>query len=124
MACNDESMIEHYEFKDEESKYRSESTVLDRDFKPQEVMKFVKSYTNVYEKMISWKCKREAKECRALCIFLVRYYCDYTYKQICGLIGRLTLSRVSKLSKTGHKLNKEDERYKNVMEDFIRYRIA
>lgn len=124
MACNDKSLIEHYEFMGEESEYRCKRTVLERDFKPQEVMKFVESYINVTEKMLRWKYKRGAKECRALCVFLVRYYCDYTYKQICGLIGRLTLTRVSELAQIGHKLIKEDERYKNIMEDFIKYRAA
>ncbi len=124
MACNDESMIEHYDFKDEKSQYRSERAVLERNFKPQEVMKFVEIYTNTEEKMLKWKYKRGAKECRALCVFLVRYYCDFTYKQICSLIGRLTLTRVSELSKIGLKLVEEDERYKNVMEDFIKYRAA
>lgn len=79
MACNDKSKKEHYDFKDELSEYRSERTVLERNFKPQEVMKFVESYTDVDERMIKWKYKREAKECRALFIFLVRYNCDFIY---------------------------------------------
>lgn len=124
MACNDESMIEHYEFKDEKSEYRSERTVLERDFKAQEVMEFIVAYTNVEKKMLKWKYKRGAMECRALCIFLIRYYCDYSYKQICGLVGRLTLTRVSKLSNLGLKLIEEDNRYKNIMQDFIKYSAA
>ncbi|MDF2672880.1 MAG: hypothetical protein K0R09_1145, partial [Clostridiales bacterium] len=78
MACNDERMLEHHDFKDEKSEYRSERTVLERNFKPDEVMNFVVRYTNVEKKMLKWKYKREAKECRALCVFLVRYYCDFT----------------------------------------------
>lgn len=124
MACNDESMMEHYEFKDEKSQYRSERTVLERNFKTHEVMDFVLSYTNVEKKMLRWKYKREAKESRALCIFLVRYYCDFTYKQICSLIGRLTLTRVSELSNIGLKLIEEDRRYTNIMDDFIKYSVA
>jgi len=124
MACNDESMIEHYEFLDETSEYRSERTVLERKFKPGEVMKFIEEYANVDEKMLRWKYKRGAKECRALCVFLIRYYCDYSYKQVCGILGRLTLTRVSELGQIGHKLIKEDEKYKNIMEDFIRYKTA
>lgn len=124
MACNDETMAEHRDFKDELSEYRSERTVLERNFKPQEVMEFIESYTNVEEKMLKWKYKREAKECRALCVFLVRYYCDFTYKQICSLIGRLTLTRVSELSNIGLELVEGDGRYKNAMEDFIKFRVA
>ncbi|MDF2675086.1 MAG: hypothetical protein K0R09_3355, partial [Clostridiales bacterium] len=120
MACNDERMLEHHDFKDEKSEYRSERTVLERNFKPEEVMNFVVRYTNVEKKMLKWKYKREAKECRALCVFLVRYYCDFTYKQICYLIGRLTLTRISELSQVGLELIEGDRRYKNIMEDFVR----
>jgi REP element-mobilizing transposase RayT len=124
MACNDESMIEHHDFKDEKSQYRSERTVLERNFKPQEVMDFVVRYMNVENKMMKWKYKRNAKECRALCVFLVRYYCDFTYKQICSLIGRLTLTRISELSQIGLQLIEEDERYKSIMEEFVRGSVA
>lgn len=124
MACNDKSKKEHYEFEDELSEYRSERTVLERDFKPQEVMMFVESYMDVDERMLKWKYKRDAMECRAICVFLVRYYCDFTYKQICSLIGRLTLSRVSELSKIGFELIRGDGRYQNVMEDFVSYKAA
>jgi hypothetical protein len=124
MACNDESMIEHHDFKDEKSQYRSERTVLERNFKPQEVMDFVVRYMNVENKMLKWKYKRDAKECRALCVFLVRYYCDFTYKQICSLIGRLTLTRISELSQIGLQLIEEDGRYKSIMEEFVRGSVA
>ncbi|MDV3425868.1 MAG: transposase, partial [Bacillota bacterium] len=80
--------------------------------------------TDVDEKMLKWKYKRGAKESRALCVFLIRYYCDFTYKQICSLIGRLTLSRVSELSNIGLELIENNKRYKNIMEDFLKEKAA
>jgi hypothetical protein len=87
-------------------------------------MDFVVRYMNVENKMLKWKYKRDAKECRALCVFLVRYYCDFTYKQICSLIGRLTLTRISELSQIGLQLIEEDGRYKSIMEEFVRGSVA
>jgi hypothetical protein len=84
-------------------------------------MEFILSYTGSEQKMLKWKCKRDAKEPRALCVFLIRYYCDFTYKQICELIGRLTLTRISELNDIGLQLIDWDERYKNIMKDFEEY---
>jgi DNA modification methylase len=124
IVCDNENKKAHYDFKDEKSQYRSERTVLERNFKPGEIVDFIVKYTNIDKKMIRWKYKREAKESRALCIFLIRYYCDFTYKQICSVIGRLTLSRVTELSKIGLGLIEKDERYKNIMEEFIKGNAA
>ncbi|MFA6940681.1 MAG: transposase [Clostridiaceae bacterium] len=124
MKCDDEYMKMQHEFKDEKGEYRSERTVLVRNFKASEVMDFIEKYTGVDEKMLRWKYKREAKESRALFVFLIRYYCDFTYKEICTLIGRLTLSRVSELSNIGLKIIESNDRYKNIIEDFIKEKAA
>jgi DNA modification methylase len=124
MICDNENKKAHYDFKDEKSQYRSERIVLERNFKPMEIVDFIVKYINIDKKMIRWKYKRGAKESRALCIFLIRYYCDFTYKQICSVIGRLTLSRVTELSKIGLELIENDERYKNIMEEFIKGNAA
>jgi REP element-mobilizing transposase RayT len=119
MKCNNLQQKAHYDFKDEKSQYRSERTVLERRFTPGEVMDFICSYMNVDKRMVQWKYKRGAKECRALCVFLIRYYCDFTYREVCGIIGRLTLSRISELCEYGLELMEKDERYKNIMQDFV-----
>lgn len=119
MTWNDEKKKAQYDFRGQENQYRSEKKALVSNFNPKKVMKFITAYTNVDEKMLKWKYKREAKECRALCIFLLRYYCDVTYKDICDLLGRLTLSRISELRRIGCEIIEKDERYKNIMEDFL-----
>jgi putative transposase len=124
MICDNENKKAQCDFKDEKSQYRSERTVLVRDFKPEEVMDFIQRYTNVEQKSLKHRYKREAKESRALCVFLIRYYCDFTFKQICESIGRLTLSRISELSEIGLELIEKDERYRNIMEDFVKDRAA
>jgi putative transposase len=120
MVCDNEKKKAHCDFKDEKSQYRSERAVLVRDFSPNDIMNFISRYTNTEPKTLKHKYKREAKESRALCVFLIRYYCDFTYKQVSELIGRLTLSRIAKLSEIGLQLIEGDERFKNIMEDFIK----
>lgn len=41
------------------------------------------------------------------------------YKDICRLLGNITQSRVSKLCSIRFKLMDEDERYKNILNEFI-----
>ena len=120
MKCDDEYVKSHYDFKDEKTECKSKRCVLVRDFKPEDVVEFIEKYTNVDEKMLKWKYKREALASRALCIFLIRYYCNFTYKEICSIIGRLTPSRISELSGIGLQLIENDDRYKNIMEDFLK----
>jgi REP element-mobilizing transposase RayT len=120
MTWDGKKKKDQYDFRDQKNQYRSEKKALVSNFCPEEVMKFITAYTNVDKKMLKWKYKREAKECRALCVFLLRYYCDATYKDICGLLGRLTLSRISVLSQIGCEIIEKDERYKNIMEDFLK----
>jgi REP element-mobilizing transposase RayT len=119
MTWNDEKRKAQYDFRDHKSQYRSEKKAFVSNFNPEEVTKFITDYTNVDKRMLKWKYKREARECRALCVFLLRYYCDVTYKDICNLLGRLTLSRISKLRQIGWEIIEKDERYKNIMEDFL-----
>lgn len=122
--CDDDYMKDHFDFKDEKSEYRSERTVLVRSFNPEDIMEFITGYIHTDKVMLKWKYNRKATECRALCVLLMRYYCDFTYKQICEVMGRLTLSRVSALVRVGHMLVYTDERYKNIMQDFIEYKKA
>ena len=120
MKCDDEYMKLQHDFKDEKGEYRSERKILIRNFKADEVMEFIEKYTNVDEDMLRWKYKRKAKESRALCVFLIRYYCNFTYKEICGIIGRITLSRIAELSNIGLELIENNNRYKNIKEDFLK----
>ena len=87
-------------------------------------MEFIVGYTHIDRVILKWKYNRNATESRALCVLLMRYYCDFSYKQICEILGRLTLSRVSALVRVGNKLANTDERYKCIMQDFIEYKKA
>lgn len=124
MMCNDDVMKAHCEFLDKKGDYRSGRTVLNRSFTPEDIMEFIKNYMNTDKVMLQWKYKREATKSRAICVFLIRYYCDFTYAQICSILGRLTLSRVSALADIGQRLMEEDPRYKNVLQDFLEFKAT
>ncbi len=121
LATSNESTISEFEFANEKSEYRSERTILARDMNPEKLMSFVARYTNVDIGEIIRKNRRESTESRALCAFLIRCYCDFKYKEICSILGALTLSRVSGLANKGLQLIKNDERYKELPEKFLEF---
>lgn len=122
MMCNDDVMQAHCEFLDQRSEYRSSRTVLKRSFSPEDIIEFVKNYMHTDKIKLQQKHKRESTEARAICIFLIRYYCDFTYNQICGIIGRLTLSRVSALADIGWRIVEQNPQYKNIHQDFLSFK--
>lgn len=119
MKCDDKYMKSHYDFKDDKEEYKRERFVQERNFKPEDVIKFVSGYTNSDEKMLKWKYNRKTKEYRALCIFLLRYFCNFSSKEICSITGDLTLARISELSNIGFYLIQNNKKYARIMEDFI-----
>lgn len=50
--CNDKKILDHVEFKDEKSQYRSERKVLIRKFKPEDIVDFILDYTVVDSRML------------------------------------------------------------------------
>lgn len=120
LAAKDPKLNREFEFKDEKSEYRSERTILVRDLDPEKIMNFVASFTEIDVEEITRKNRRQSTESRALCAFLIRCYSDLTYKQICGILGALTLSRISGLVNMGVELIKGDERYKNFEKEFLK----
>ncbi|MDF2673159.1 MAG: hypothetical protein K0R09_1424, partial [Clostridiales bacterium] len=66
-----------------------------------------------------WKHRKDAVNSRALAVMLMRSLCNYRCADICRLLGNITQSRVSKLCSIGYKLMDEDERYKNILNEFI-----
>lgn len=119
LASNNQNSINEFEFRNEKSEYRSERIILVRDVDPEKLMEFVACVTKIKVAEITRKNRREATESRALCAFLIRCYCDFKYKDICSILGALTLSRISGLVNKGLELIQNDERYKGLPEKFL-----
>lgn len=117
--CDEKFIKSDIEFKNEKSEYRSERVVLVRDHSPEKVIDFVTEYTGIEKRKVHFKNLREATESRALCVLLMRYYCNYTYKDICKVIGNVTLSTVSKLCSIAIGTIYGSKKYSNMIDNFL-----
>lgn len=120
MSRKNPELIKEFEFIGEKTDYRSERKVLVRDMDPDKLINFVMEYTGVDVKLFKAKSRRDATESRALAAFLIRCYCNFRYKQICEVLGGLTLSRISDLVNIGLELTESNPRYKNIALDFLK----
>lgn len=120
ISAKNPDLVKEFEFIGEKTEYRSERKVLAREFSPQDIVAFVIEYTGVDPKLFKGKHRRDAIESRALCAFLIRCYCNFNYRDICSIMGGLTLSRIAVLVNKGIELIDNDPKYKNIAEDFLK----
>ncbi|KAJ51961.1 REP element-mobilizing transposase RayT [Clostridium tetanomorphum] len=118
-TCNDKYIKENIRFKNEKSEYRSERVISVKNYNPEDIIDFVIKYTGIEKRKIYFKNLREATESRALCVLLMRHFCNFYYKDICKTIGNITLSRISKLCSIGINTICSKRKYNNIIEDFL-----
>jgi len=119
-ACNSKKFKEDVEFINEKTFYKSERHILVRNFNPDDIFDFISRRTGVEKYRFQWKHRKDAVNSRALAAILMRSLCNYRCADICRLLGNITQSRISKLCSIGYKLVDDDERYKNILYEFIR----
>ena len=110
---------EETEFKEEKSEYRSERKILARDFNIDDVIQYVVDKFEIEKSLLYLKYQKEIMPVRGVLVLLLRNLCNVSCKDICSILGNITSSRVSKLSSIGVELVSNNERYKNVINDFI-----
>jgi REP element-mobilizing transposase RayT len=110
---------EETEFKEEKSEYRSERKILVRDFSIEDVIQYVVDKFKIEKSLIYLKYQKEIMPIRGILVLLLRNLCNISCKDICNILGNITSSRVSRLSSVGVELVSSDERYRNVINDFI-----
>jgi putative transposase len=115
----DDIVKEEVEFKEDKTEYRSERRILVRDFSIEKVIQFVVDKFNIDKMLLYLKHKKEIIPARSILILLLRNLCNASCKDICGILGNITSSRVSKLSSLGVSLMSSDDKYKNVINEFI-----
>lgn len=119
---NLENPPEQYSYKNEKSDYRSEKKVLERNINIDIILKFLESYFpqsyNIYIKRNS-----SIIEYKALLFILLRSFSNYKLKDICHLVGNITLSSVSKTYLHGINLIHTNPKYNDLIEKFISYCI-
>jgi hypothetical protein len=110
---------EEAEFEYEKTEYRSERRIIVRNFNIQNVIKYISEIFKIERALIHLRYQKELVPARAVLVVLLRRLCNLTQKDICGLLGNITGSRVSKLSSLGAALIRNDERYKNIIGGFM-----
>ena len=118
--CNEEKLKEEIEFEDEKTEYKSERKILVRNFKPEDVIEFIASKMNISKIHLHMKYSRKLVEAKALTVVLMRSLCNFKSSDISSILGNITQARISKLSTIGIELIGTEEKYENIIEDFIK----
>jgi putative transposase len=118
---NDKIVKEGLEFEDEGTDYRSNRTILTREFQVDEIIKFISSKMRVPGIALRMKGSRKLVEAKALLVLLMRSLCNAKCSDICKTLGNITQVRVSSLSSIGINLILKDGRYRGIIEEFLEY---
>lgn len=110
---------EEIEFQDERTEYRSERKILARNSNVEDVVRFIEDKFKLEKDLMHIKYRKDMIEAKALLIVLLRNLCGIGCKEVCGVLGNITSSRVSKLCGIGVSLIRNNEAYKNIINDFI-----
>jgi hypothetical protein len=116
--CTDEETLEHIEFKDEETEYRSERKILIRKMKVEDIIQFIISKMDISKIKLHSKHSKGAVEAKAVLVFLLRSLCNYKCSDICKILGNITQARVSMLSSLGIRLA-DEVRYMTIIDEFM-----
>ncbi len=118
--CNEEKLKEEIEFQNEKTEYNSERIILVRNFKLEDIIEFIASKMNISKFQLYMKYSRKLVHAKALAVVLMRSLCNFKSRDICNVLGNITQARVSKLSTIGIDLIGTDEKFENIIEDFIK----
>ncbi|MBU3092623.1 transposase [Clostridium sp. CM028] len=118
--CNGEKLKQEIEFKDEKSEYKCERKILVRNFKPEDIIEYIASKMNVSKTHLYMKYSRKLVRAKALTVVLMRSLCNFKSSDISSTLGNITQARVSKLSTIGIELIGTEDKYENIIMDFIK----
>ncbi|MBU3146497.1 transposase [Clostridium sp. CF012] len=118
-GCNDEKLKEEFEFKDEKTEYRSGRKILVRNFSAEDVMEFIASKMNISKFHLNIKYSRKLVRAKSLTVILMRSLCNFKFSEISNTLGNISQARLSKLSNIGIELIGNDEKYENIIGEFI-----
>jgi len=103
-----------------ENVYVSEKRYIMRKRTPEEIIYKISGFLDRRaNESLRAKYSRDASKIRAFTVYVMRAICGYTYKSLCEYIGNMSMSGVSRLTKEGFRLIKEDSRYRNTFNTLI-----
>ncbi|MEK6264496.1 MAG: transposase [Clostridium sp.] len=121
LGCNEEKTLDEIEFIGEKTEYKSERKILVRNFKSEDIIKFIASKMNVSKVYLHIKYSRKILKAKALTVVLMRSLCNLNSRNICSILGNITQARVSKLCNIGIELIESEEKYENIFTDFLSF---
>ncbi|MFD3157556.1 transposase [Haloimpatiens sp. FM7330] len=122
--CTDKLLEKSAEFEDEKTEYRSERHIIKRSFSAEEILNFLSEYTGMPKWEIVLKNKRRNTKNKAVYVLMLKALCGFKDKKICEVIGNITQSRVSTLCSIGIDIVLNDDKYKNIIDDFLAWKAS
>jgi putative transposase len=119
LKCRKIIKMKELEFENEATEYRSYRKLLVRNFNVDDVIKFIVEKMDVQKIKLHMKYCKEIVEAKALLVLLLRSLCNLKCSEICRILGNITQSRVSSLSSMGIKLIDSENRYRELVQEFI-----
>lgn len=118
--CNEDKLKQQIEFEDEKSEYKNERKTLVRNFNSNDILDFIAIKMNISKIHLYMKYSRKLVEAKALAVVLMRSLCNFKSNEISNTLGNITQARVSKLSTIGIDLIGTNEKFENIISDFIK----
>jgi putative transposase len=118
---NNAKFKEEIEFNNEPTDYKSQRTILAREYREADIIKYIAEKTNIKPIKFHTKYCREAVEAKALLVLFLRGMCNFKCGDICRILGNVTQAWVSKLCSIGVNLIDGNEVYRNIVEEFIKW---
>lgn len=116
--ADDEEMKAEVEFENEGTEYRSCRRIIRRDVDPKKIIDYICARVDVRKERIHVKYSRGTMEAKALAMYLLRCLCNLTCRDMCGIIGDITQSTVSRYCMEGRRLVDQDK-YWTLVNDFL-----
>lgn len=102
------------------NQYRDERHIIYRNYKPLELIRQIADKLEIRTvEFIRLKSNKNTSDFRALCSFILRSLCGIGYRELCKLIGNMSLSGISRLCSKGYELASSRSEYRNIFHDII-----
>lgn len=102
------------------NEYRNERHIIYRNFKPHEVIGKIAEGLGVCSEFIHVKLNKNTSKFRAVCGFILRCLCGCSYRELCRIIGDMSLSGISRLCSYGYELVNKEQKYRNIFYDIVK----
>ena len=103
------------------NQYRDDRHIIYRNYKPMDLIKRIAEKLEFKSfEYIRIKSNKYTSEFRSFCSFILISLCGCSYRDLCHLIGNMSLSGIARLCRKGFELFKEKDKYRIIFEDIIK----